>query len=176
MEIKPEEVQSVKIIGRLFDQDVKLVKTHGGFNIAIGLKDKRDKKAKALAAGNHQAIVSHHLSKTFGSDFQPAMFKSEADKLENVQEKTSLLNSDAINKGMELYVLEKNCNYSVVLTKHNVTVGEYKMERDGDSLKINNKSFNKSMLSKEDTKSLAKSMSAAIEDLAYEINVDKLIK
>lgn len=176
MEIKPEEVKEIKVIGRLFDNDVKLVKTHGGFHIAVGVKSKNSKKAEALAAGNHQAIVAHHIQKTFGSDFQPAMFKSEAEKLEKVEEKTNFLPSSAIEKGMKLYTLSKNHNYTVVLEKHGMLLGEYKLERDGDAFLITDKKFNNSKLAGEDKKSLAKSISGAIEDKAFQIGVKKILK
>lgn len=171
MEIKPKEVQEVKVIGRLFDNDVKLVKTHGGFNIAIGVKTKNGKKAEALAAGNHAAIVSHHLEKTFGSDFQPAMFKSEHEKLEKVEEKTSLLSSEAIGNGMQLYTLSKNHKYSIVLEKFGKSLGEYHMSRDGKALVVEHKKFDPSLKGKDD---IAKSISDAIEDLAYEIDVERI--
>lgn len=176
MEIKPSEVKEVKVIGRLFDNDVKVVTLKGGFNLAIGLKNKLSKKAEALAAGNHVAIVAHHLEKTFGADFQPAMFKSESEKLEKVEEKTSFLPSEAINKGMKLYTLSKNHNYTIVLEKHGLLLGEYKLERDGNSLNITGKKFNKGQLAGENTKALAKSISGAIEDKALEIGVDQILK
>lgn len=176
MEIRPEEVKQIKVIGKLFDDDVKLVTLKGGFNLAIGKKNQVAKKAEALAAGNHAAIVAHHLEKTFGSDFQPAMFKSEAEKLEKVEEKSNFLPSDALQKGMKLYTLSKNHNYTIVLEKHGLLLGEYKLERDGDSLTVVDKKFNKTQLANEDKKALAKSISGAIEEKALQIGVSKIFR
>ena len=78
MEIKPNEVDEVKVIGKLNGDDVKLVKTHGGFHIAMGKKDKKSNKAEALAAGSHQALVAYQIEKIHGNDFEPTIFKSEA--------------------------------------------------------------------------------------------------
>ena len=50
MEIKPDEVEEIKVIGKLNGEDVKLIKTHGGFHVAMGKKDKKSYKAEALAA------------------------------------------------------------------------------------------------------------------------------
>lgn len=175
MELKPEEVKEIKVIGRLFDNDVKLVKTKGGYNIAIGLKSKNAKQAEAIAAGGHVAIISHHIQKTFGSDFQPAMFKSEEERLEIVEDNTGFLPSEAIAKGMKLYTLSKNNTYTVVLEKHGLSLGEYVMERDVDALVIKNKAFNSNMLKSEDKKQLAKSISASLEEIVISNDLKKII-
>jgi hypothetical protein len=176
VQVNPEEIKEIKVIGRLFDNDVKLVKTIGGFLIAIGKKTKFSKSAEALAAGNHPAIVAHHIQKTFGSDFHPAMFKSEADRLESVEEKTNLLPSDAIQKGMKLFTLSKDHNYTVVLEKHGLTLGEYTLERNAQDLVIKNNKFNTKALSTENKSALAQSIAAAIEDTAAHIGVERIVR
>ena len=45
-DILPSEVESVKTIGSLFDSEVKLVKTHGGFHVAIGKKKKNSRNVQ----------------------------------------------------------------------------------------------------------------------------------
>ena len=169
MEIKPEEVESIKIIGTLFDNDVKIVKTVGGFNVAIGKKKKGSKNAEAIAAGSHPAIVCHQISKQFGSDFKPALAKSEHDQLAKVEDKTLCLPSSAINNGMALYTLSKGSNVDFVLSKHGLTLAEYNSEIEENSLVIK-----KHRINLEADKDIAESISRAMREKAYELNLSEV--
>lgn len=174
MDISPKEVESIKIIGRLFDSDVKLVKTFGGFHIAVGKRKKQSQSSEALAGGSHQGIVAHQLSKEFGSDFQPAMFKSEQDRLEDVEEKTQYLPSDQIEGGVELFTLTKGEDIKFVLYKRGVTLGEYNAEREGDALVIKSHKFNRNMF-KADRRT-AEAISRAMRDKMDELKLSKIVK
>lgn len=141
MDIKPEEIEDIKIIGHLYGDEVKIIKCVGGFNIAIGKRERSSKKAEALAAGSHRGIVAHQIAKQFKNDFQPAMFKSESEQLEKVEENTKLLPHKHIDFGLELFTLNKGDNYEIILYKHGITLGKYETEVSGDKLLIKSHNF-----------------------------------
>ena len=173
MDILPNEVESVRTIGSLFGEDVRMVKTHGGFHVAVGKKKKKKKKVEALAAGSHQAVVAHQLSKEYGSDFQPAIFKSEQEKLEAVEDKTQYLPSDAIANGVELYTLSKGNRFEFLLYKRGLTLGRYETEAQDKALVI--KKFDFSNIEKSD-RSMAEAISRAMRDKVHELNLERIEK
>lgn len=120
--IKPEEVESIKVIGELHGDEVKVIKTLGGWFCAVGRKSKSKKTMEPLAAGSHIALVSHQLDKQFKSEFRPAMFKSESEVLPIVKEYTKRLPQELVDGGYELFTLTKNEKINVVATKHGAEV------------------------------------------------------
>lgn len=174
MEIQPNEVESVDVIGRLFNKDVKLIKTMGGFYLAVGKKEINSKKIQALAGGSHQAIVSHELSKQFGSDFHPALSKSEKDKLEKVEEKSQYLPSDSLKNGVELYTLCKNEKLDFVLYRHGITLGKYETEINNKDLIIKRHYFNKEFIKPD--RDIANAISRAMKDKVYEYNLTNIVE
>ena len=174
MEIQPHEVESVKPLGKLFGDDVKLVKTQGGFNIAVGKKKKNSRKAEALAAGSHPAIVSHQIAQEFGSNFQPIVAKSEQDQLEKVEEKTEYLPRHVIERGVKLYTLSKNNNLEFILYKHGLTLGRYEGEKESDKFVIKKHEFNDKAFKPD--KQTAEAFSRAIKDKMHEMNMSKVEK
>ena len=172
MEIKPSEVESVKTIGNLYGDDVKIVKTVGGFHVALGKKERNSKKAEALAAGSHIGIVAHQIEKQFKKDFQPAIFKSEQDRLEIVSECTKYLPMNHQDFGLELFALNKGENYDVVLYKHGVTLGEYNTVVEGDKLLIKSVEF-KTQQSNQD---IARAFAAVFEDIMNKHGLKKVEK
>ena len=173
MDILPNEVESVKTIGSLFGSDVKLVKTHGGYHIAIGKKKKKDSKSEALAAGSHEGIVAHQIAKEFGSDFEPALAKSENEALQKVEDKTQYLPREAISKGVELYTLSKNNHLEFILYRHGMTMGKYQAEAVGDILVIKKHEFSDMVKAEKKT---AQAISRAMEDKMYEMGLKKVKK
>jgi len=171
MDIRPDEVESVKVIGNLFGNDVKLVKTHGGFHIAVGKKKKNNSKTEALAAGSHQAIVAHQICKEYGSDFQPALFKSEHDALEAVEDRTEYLPSEAITKGIELFTLSKGEHHEFILYKRGVTLAKYEATVKDQALIL--KKYEFKIKADED---IAKAMARIIEEKAEDLGVDIIEK
>jgi len=171
MNIKPDEVEEVKVIGRLNDDDVKIVKTKGGFHVAIGKKEKNSRKADALAAGSHPGIVSYQIEKMYGTGFQPAIFKSEQDALHKVEDKTENLPDMAKNAGLELYVLNKSNEYSFVLCKHGLELAKYETELEADELVINSYNFRKSI---SPNKFVAETLAETINSKAKEIGAKKV--
>ena len=172
MEIQSSEVESVKTIGMLHGDEVKLVKTFGGYQIAIGKKKKTSKKSEALAAGSHAGLVSHQLCKEYGSDFEPAIYKNESEQLEKVESKTDYLPAEMIAKGVELFTLTKGNKFEFLLTKHNLTIGQYSAEVENKSLILKNGEFNTEILKAD--KKTANAMSRAIKDKAYDLNLKEI--
>ena len=170
MDIQPNEVESVKTIGNLHGDEVKVVKTYGGFYVAVGKKKKSAKKAEALAAGSHQALVAHQLSKEYGSDYEPAIFKSEQDQLEKVESKTEYLPSTLIAKGVELFTLSKGNKVDFVLYKRGITLGQYSGEIEDQALVLKSGGFDhKDAIS--ETGKTAKAMARALKDKVHELNL-----
>lgn len=167
MDIKADEIESVKTIGNLFGKEVKLVKTSGGFHVAVGQKSKNSKKKEALAAGSHQAIVAHNIAKQFGADFQPAMAKSEHERLEEVVEKTQYLPREAIERGIELFTLSKGDKHDFMLAKHGLALAKYEGEIENGLLNIK-----KSQMDVEPNKKVARAIARAIEDKARDLQVN----
>ena len=117
MEIKPSEVESVKIIGSLHGDDVKLIKTVGGFFCAVGKKSKHKKTVEPLAAGSHSALVSHQIEKEYKSEYKPMIMKSEHDAQPKVEEFTKKLPQEMVDKGYQLYSLTKAEKVNFIATR-----------------------------------------------------------
>jgi len=172
MEIKSEEVESIKTVGKLNDYDVKIVKTFGGFYCAVGKKTKHSKSPECLCAGSHIALLNYELSKQFGSSFEPIMQKSEQEAFENVEEKTDKLPNDFINKGLQLFVLSKSNNIDFILYKNGLTIAEYKGEIIQDSLVIKKSNFRKDLF--QGDLELAKILSNEIKIKANELDLSNI--
>jgi hypothetical protein len=118
MEIRPNEVESVKVIGHLHGEDVKLIKTTGGFFCAVGKKSKNGKKGvEPLAAGSHFALVNHAIEKEYKNEFKPAIFKSESESLPIVTEYTKKLPQEMVDAGYQVFTMVKNEQVNFVATK-----------------------------------------------------------
>ena len=149
---------------------MKLVRTFGGYQIAIGKRKKTAKKSEALAAGSHAGLVSHQLQKEYGSDFTPAIFKSEHEQLEKVETKTEYLPAEMIAKGIELFTLSKGNKINFVLYKHGLTLGEYEGDVENKVLMIKKGGFsNKEMIS--ESEKTAKAMARAIKDKVHDLKL-----
>lgn len=170
MDILPNEVKEIKTVGTLHGDDVKMVVTDGGFHVFIGKKNKSAKKSEALAASSHRGLGMHQLQKEYGSDFEPAIFKSEHDQLEKVETKTEYLPSEMIQKGIELFTLTKGNKINFVLYKHGLTLGEYEGEIENKTLMIKKGGFNNKEAISETGKT-AKAMARAIKDKVHDMKL-----
>lgn len=171
MDIDPKEVEYIKVIGKLFDDDVKLIKTVGGFHVCVGKKNKNSRKPEPLAAGSHQAIVAHQVSREYGSDFQPSIFKSEHEALERVEKKTEYLPSDIIANGVDLYTLTKNDSFKFVLDRYGVALAEYQAEASNGSLIVKSVNFKHGIKA---DKRVAEAISRAMTDKMHEKSLKKV--
>ena len=124
---------------------VKIIKTTGGFNIAMGKKNQYSEKAEALAAGSHMGLVSYQLEKMHGNSFEPAFFKSEGEKLPDVEDLSEKLPTLAKNAGIEIFVLSKFNHLDFVVCKSGLELAKYETEYNKDTLKIKKHSFRDSL-------------------------------
>lgn len=154
MQITPNEIDTVEDVGTLNKSPVKMIRTKGGFWIAVGrLKGKA--KEEALAAGSHPAIVKFNLEKQY-SDFQPTMMKSEFFSDGSIVEKHSHFLSEELRKsGHDIYSVQIGPLIDFHITKHNNKVSTVNGNLENNFLVIKNLN-----ISKEFTKALA---GAAVE-------------
>lgn len=121
MEITANEIDSIEDAGMLDGSPVKLLRTKGGFWMAVG-KPRGKFRDEALAAGSHPAIVRYNLEKAHPG-FQPAMMKSEL-LSDNVKvEKHSHFLSDSLRKsGHDIYSVESGSRIEFQVTKQNLKI------------------------------------------------------
>jgi len=135
MEIKPSEVEHVENIGQIDGNPVRILKTVGGFWMAVG-RPKGKKKDEALAAGSHPAVVKYNVEKNH-SDFQPLLAKSEALQSDvRVTGFTELLPKCLRQKGYDMIMLEKNEDTTFVLTKYGYEANSYEAKLSDESIDL----------------------------------------
>jgi uncharacterized protein YcsI (UPF0317 family) len=172
MEVRQEEIKNIKTVGRLYDEDVKMIVTKGGLHIFVGKRSAYG-KAEAIGAASHPALGLYHIGKTY-TNFEPILAKSEEEKLPFVTDCSSLLTKDMIDKGIELHKLNKNNQIDFVLSKHGLTLGEYKTEVVNNNLVIKSHDFNHKVLTPD--KGLAKSLTNAMLVTVKELKLGKIEK
>ena len=135
MQITPEEISSIEEAGMLDNSPVKMIRTKGGFFIAVG-KPKGKNKEEALSAGSHPAIVKFNIEKQYPG-FQPSMMKSELLSDSTVVEKHShYLSEDLRKSGHDVYSLQKGKNVEFHVTKNNIHVSSISAVIENDALTI----------------------------------------
>jgi|SRR5581483_179082 len=133
MQITPNEIDTVEHAGELNKNPVKMVRTKGGFWIAVG-RPKGKQREEALAAGSHPAIVRYNLEKQY-EDFQPAMMKSELLQDNSVVESHSHYLSDSLRKsGHDIYSVQNGNDVEFHITKQNMKVSTVPGKIENDSL------------------------------------------
>lgn len=112
--IKDSEIDSIEEIGRLSGRPVKLIRTLGGFYIAIGSPNGRE---EALAAGSHPAIVKFNLKKKY-SNIHFSFHKSEHKPEPTIKDYTNLLPKPLVNKGFSFYSVSDLSKTEFYLNKY----------------------------------------------------------
>ena len=171
MEIKPNEVEEVKVIGKLYGDDVKIVRTCGGFNVAMGKKEKKSRKADALAAGSHAALVSYQIEKMYGKDFEPCIYKSESEQPPKVEDKTEFLPDMMKNAGIEMYVVSNFNKLDFMVVKNGIELAKCETEYVGSDLIIKKQTQRESI---SPNKTLAKMFANVLESKMKELNIKKV--
>jgi hypothetical protein len=171
MDIKPDEIKKIKIVGDLNGDKVKMLVTKGGFHLFVGKKRATNQKMEALTASSHKAIGMHQLEKEF-PNFKPVMNKSEYESAEKLEEHTSILPESMLKNGYEIYTLKKHNNVNFVLCKYGIDIMNY------NGLIIDNElSLKKNQISNTndvDNKVLSKCMTKLIETFIQNNNIDKI--
>jgi hypothetical protein len=167
MQLTPNEIDSVEDAGMLDGNAVKLLRTKGGFWMAIG-RPRGKYKDEALAAGSHPAIVRYNLERQFPG-FQPAMQKSELTSDNSKVEKHSHFLSDSLRKsGHDVYSVQSGEKIEFQITKQNVKIHSVE-----SSLKDGAMSFDKMEVGKEFTRALAGAASEKAVQCGVKIKIGK---
>jgi hypothetical protein len=142
MNITPNEIESIEDVGMMNGAPVKMLRTKGGFHIAVG-RNQGKMIDEALAAGSHPAIVKYNLEKQYLA-FQPAMMKSEISINPAVVTKHSHYLSDDLKKsGHDVYSIQSGTNIEFQITKHDVKVGSVQATLEKDAIVVNNMNVSK---------------------------------
>lgn len=158
MQITPNEIHSIEEAGTLDNSPVKMIRTKGGFWIAVG-KPRGKFREEAIAAGSHPAIVKFNLEKQYPG-FQPSMMKSEQFNDSTVVEKhTHFLPEELRKSGHDIYSVQDGDRVDFHVTKQNVKVGSCNGLIDKEFLILSNLSiapeFSRSMAAASVEKAMA---------------------
>lgn len=142
MQITPNEIESIEDVGMMNGHAVKLLRTKGGFHIAVGRQQGKNQD-EALAAGSHPAIVKYNLEKQYNG-FQPALMKSEVSLAPAVVTKHShYLSEDLKKSGHDVYSVQSGTNIEFQITKHDVKIGSIQTTLERDALVVNDMKVSK---------------------------------
>lgn len=118
MQLTPNEIETIEDAGMLNNSVVKLIKTKGGFWIAVG-RPLGKLQEEALAAGSHPAIVKYNLERQHPT-FQPALTKSELlSSPTKVEKHSRFLSEELIKSGHDLFSIQTNDHIEFQVTKQN---------------------------------------------------------
>jgi hypothetical protein len=121
MQITPSEIDIVEEAGVLDGSPVKMIRTKGGFWIAVG-KPKGKMREEAIGAGSHPAIVKYNIEKQYPG-FQPSMMKSEhLSDSAVVQKHSHFLSEDLRKSGHDIYSVQVGSDVNFHITRHNLKV------------------------------------------------------
>ena len=134
MDLKPEEIDTIKTVGSLNGDEVKLIRLKGGLHIAVGKGNKKDKENKPLAVASHPGIILHQIEKEFKTDFHRTMAKSEAEDLGNLTSFSHIVPDDKSNKGYDMFSLEKNGIVEYTVTKFNINVANLSLYKNSEEI------------------------------------------
>lgn len=148
MQLSPNEIDRVEEAGTMHDKPVRLVRTKGGFWIAIG-KKRANSSEEALGAGSHPAIVKYNLEKQY-SEFQPNMMKSEGMVDPIVVKHSHFLSEEMRKSGHDIFSIQEGDAVTFTITKQNSEVANVTGSLDKDHLTIEEMS-----MPKEFTKAMA---------------------
>jgi hypothetical protein len=134
MLIDPKEIESVEEVGTLDkSKKIKMVRTIGGLNLAVGSDSITDKE-KVLAYASHPAIVKHQLRKRYNARFAENLQKNESGVKEQVVSFEKNLSKSLVNSGYDIYCLKKGTEAKFVVTCDNIEV----MSSELSDIKIEN--------------------------------------
>lgn len=134
MQLTPNEIESVEDAGMLDSSPVKLIRTRGGFWIAVG-RPKGKPTEEALSAGSHPAIVKYNLEKQFPG-FQPTMMKSEMGDQYQVEKHSHFLSDDLRKSGYDIFSIQNGPDIEFQITKHNAKLTSVSANLENDTLVI----------------------------------------
>jgi hypothetical protein len=157
MNLQASDIDQVDDAGVLDGQPVKMIRTKGGFYMAVH-------KGKVIAGGSHPAIVRHSVSKTH-SNFQPVMCKSEGFEDAVVDQHSHFLSNDLRKSGHDIYSIQTGNSIEFQITKNNMSVASVSSSIQDDSLLIDELKF---------PKEFAKAMAGATTEKALDCKMKKI--
>lgn len=163
MNISPDEIDSIEDAGLLDNKPVKLIRTKGGFYIAVG-KPKGKIRDEALSAGSHPAIVKFNIEKQY-PDFQPHMMKSEDAARETVEQHSHFLSDELRKSGHDIYSVQSGPSINFHVTKHNMKVSTIQGNLVDDSLVLTDLNIDKKF---------ARALAGATTEKALQSNASKI--
>lgn len=167
MQLTPNEIDSVEDAGMLDGNAVKLLRTKGGFWMAIG-RPRGKYKDEALAAGSHPAIVRYNLERQFPG-FQPSMQKSELNAdLSKVEKHSHFLSDSLRNSGHDVYSVQNGDKIEFQITKQNVKIHSVESFVKNGAL-----TFDKMNMGKEFTRALAGATAEKAVQCGVKIKIGK---
>jgi len=167
MQLTPNEIDSVEDAGVLDGSAVKLLRTKGGFWMAIG-KARGKFKDEALAAGSHPAIVMYQMERQYPG-FQPAMMKSELMSDASRADRHSHYLSDSLRKsGHELYSIRLGDKIEFQISKDNVKIHSVESRIENGAMV-----FDKVQIGKEFTRALAGATAEKAMQCGVKIKIGK---
>lgn len=127
MDLQANEITEVKNMGELNGEPLKVLRTTGGFYIAVGKRKRQDRAVDTLAAGSHPAIVMHHISTKFPT-FEKSIDKSETEAEYQTEDCSKKLPHYLRDQGFEIFAISKNENIEIVATNRNVEIAKINIE------------------------------------------------
>jgi hypothetical protein len=130
-----KEIEHIEDAGMLDKHPVKMIRTRGGFWIAIG-KPKGKYREEALAAGSHPAVVKFNLAKQY-PEFQPALMKSEGmSDTAVVDQHSHWLSEDLRKSGHDIYSIQDGSRIEFHITQNDSKVASVTGHLERDSIVI----------------------------------------
>lgn len=165
MKLTSNDILTVHEIGTINKNPVKLLRTKGGYWIAVGRK-KGSVSEEPLGAGSHSAIVKFNLEKQY-PDFEPVLVKSESGFEPIVEKHSHFLNEDLKKSGHDIYSIQTGNDVEFQITKNNLKISGVNGKIDIDYLSLNNLSI---------PKQFTKALAGATVQKAVSCNVGLKIK
>lgn len=165
MKLTPNDILTVHEIGTINRNPVKLLRTKGGYWIAVGRK-KGSVSEEPLGAGSHSAIVKFNLEKQY-PDFEPALTKSEGGFEPIVENHSHFLNEDLKKGGYDVYSIQTGNDIEFQITKDNLKISGTNGKIDVDYLCLDNLNI---------PKQFTKALAGATVEKAVSCNVGLKIK
>lgn len=131
--IGPDEIDKVEEAGILNKSPVKLLRTKGGFWIAVGKPN--GSRDEALAGGSHPAIVKYNLEKLY-PQFQPNLMKSEGMIEPVVEQHSHFLSEDLRKSGHDIYSVQSGMKVEFHVNKLGVKIAHVDAEIDQGKLMV----------------------------------------
>lgn len=164
MNLTPDEIDNVEDIGILNGVPVKMVRTRGGFHLAVG-RPRGKMQEEALAAGSHPAIVKYNLERQH-PDFKPAMQKSESlFGIPEVEKHSHFLPDSLRKSGHDIYSIQTGEKIEFQITKQNAKVSSVMSVLEKNELIFNKINIDKQFI---------RALSGATAEKAFACSAQKI--